>query len=131
MRWSEVADILSGIDLGTVILWIIVASVILGGLRRVWPALRRLVELADDLGETREFRRDTRATLARFSRQLENSHPDDPNLREELTETRESVDEIKNDVKEVKTKLYADNDRLAALEKQMATLEQAVRKDEK
>jgi hypothetical protein len=131
------ADTFGDITIGQIIIWVVLIVLIIIGARRAWPALKAIVQFADTWAKLPKFMADTDTSIAQMKKQILNNHPEDSNMREEITEAKNSANravelaegmhgrmdalEISNDRQEKKLadvdrKLLRDHQRLGVIE---------------
>ncbi|NNC10706.1 hypothetical protein HII28_02235 [Planctomonas sp. JC2975] len=112
MDWNWLSNQIGGVTLAQIIVWVIVAVLVIIGIRRAWPALKAIVFFADTWAKLPKFMADTSTMMDRLRTQVENDHK--TNLREELTEALETVRELQTSMEGMHGRmdsLEASNDR--------------------
>jgi hypothetical protein len=138
------ANNIGGVTVGQIIVWVVVVALAGYGIRKIWPGLKAIVHFAELWAQLRPFMDRTDESVAKLERQILNNHPEDSNMREEITEAKDaakravelaeglhgrvdvleasnerqeqSIAGLRDDVSDVQQKLTKDHDRLSVLE---------------
>lgn len=128
---------IGGVTLGQLIIWVVVVVLAVLAFRKIWPGLKAIVHFAELWAQLRPFMDRTDESVAKLERQILNNHPEDSNMREEITEAKDAANravelveglhgrvdvlEASNErqeqsIADVQEKLTRDHDRLNVLE---------------
>lgn len=88
---SWLAGVLGNVNLGVVVVWATIIVLTFIAVRKVWPVVKAIVQFADTWSKLPGFMKRTDESIEMMQQQILNNHPEDSNMREEITEAKNAA----------------------------------------